>query len=357
MARPLRGRSGSAFVSPDSKRTLHLLRHSSVLESSINFDNGMSPPAFDIIGDVHGHAGVLRGLLETMGYRETGGVFRHRERIAVFVGDYVDRGPEIREVLWMVKRMTDAGAAVALMGNHDYNLLRYLTADGRDGGHLREHNERHDAQVRETLVQLVRPFPDEWEELADWLVSLPVFLKFPGLHVVHACWDPRAISELGGDPVVDSSVLLSRAGELEAKRVAVEVLLKGPEIVLPEALAYEDVDGNRRRGLRIRWYLDPSGMRYRDAAFPLKVRARLPEETISSDDRERFCPWPEDRAPVIFGHYGFPGHALPLRPNVACVDLGVARGGPLTAYRWDGEKVLDPAKFVRFGGGGRPDWR
>ena len=48
---------------------------------------------YDIIGDVHGQAGKLEALLEAMGYRNHSGAYRHPSRKAIFVGDFVDRGP------------------------------------------------------------------------------------------------------------------------------------------------------------------------------------------------------------------------------------------------------------------------
>jgi len=36
----------------------------------------------------------------------------------------------------------------------------------------------------------------------------------------------------------------------------------------------------------------------------------------------------------------------PLAPQVACVDYSAGKGGPLVAYRWDGESVLDTRGFV-----------
>jgi hypothetical protein len=36
-----------------------------------------------------------------------------------------------------------------------------------------------------------------------------------------------------------------------------------------------------------------------------------------------------------------------LAANVACVDWGVASGGFLCAYRWDGEKELSADKIVK----------
>ncbi|MGZ0710071.1 hypothetical protein ACWPKO_17210 [Coraliomargarita sp. W4R53] len=35
-----------------------------------------------------------------------------------------------------------------------------------------------------------------------------------------------------------------------------------------------------------------------------------------------------------------------ILPNLACLDYGMAKGGLLTAYRWDGEAKLDDTKFV-----------
>lgn len=49
--------------------------------------------AYDIIGDVHGHASALAALLTRLGYRETRGAWRHPDRQAIFVGDLIDRGP------------------------------------------------------------------------------------------------------------------------------------------------------------------------------------------------------------------------------------------------------------------------
>ena len=64
------------------------------------------------IGDIHGYAHVLRRLLTKLGYAESHGVFRHGSRKAIFVGDFVDRGPAQREVLKIARRMCDAGGSV-----------------------------------------------------------------------------------------------------------------------------------------------------------------------------------------------------------------------------------------------------
>jgi hypothetical protein len=71
---------------------------------------------YDIICDVHGHADALRRLLIKLGYLELQGAFRHDNRKAIFVGDFVDRGPDQREVLNIARNMCEADTASAVLG-------------------------------------------------------------------------------------------------------------------------------------------------------------------------------------------------------------------------------------------------
>src|SRR6266550_4021242 len=102
----------------------------------------------DIIGDIHGHADTLRALLEKLGYAEHDGAYRHPERTVIFMGDFIDRGPKIREVLQIVRAMMDAGTARAVMGNHEYNAICFHTEDGT-GGHLRSHTAGRGKNVKQ----------------------------------------------------------------------------------------------------------------------------------------------------------------------------------------------------------------
>ena len=67
---------------------------------------------YDVIGDVHGQYDKLVALLRTLGYRETMRAWRHPDRTAVFVGDFIDRGPKQVETLKLVRGMVDTGAAM-----------------------------------------------------------------------------------------------------------------------------------------------------------------------------------------------------------------------------------------------------
>jgi protein phosphatase len=90
---------------------------------------------FDIIGDVHGCFDELVSLLALLGYHVESGPEGPRAtpppgRKAVFVGDLVDRGPRIPDVLRLVINMVEAGTALCVPGNHDMKLMRKL--NGRD---------------------------------------------------------------------------------------------------------------------------------------------------------------------------------------------------------------------------------
>src|SRR5947208_2510055 len=104
---------------------------------------------YDLIGDIHGYADELVKLLETLGYQKAKGVYRHPERRVIFVGDFVDRGPKIREVLEIVRPMIEEGTALAVMGNHEFNTLAYHTEDPAAPGHyLRRHSPKNEKQRR-----------------------------------------------------------------------------------------------------------------------------------------------------------------------------------------------------------------
>lgn len=88
---------------------------------------------FDIIGDVHGCYDELVSLLTKLGYEiaEDGWGATHPEgRKAVFLGDFVDRGPKTPAVLRLVMRMVASGSALCVPGNHENKLVRALR--GRD---------------------------------------------------------------------------------------------------------------------------------------------------------------------------------------------------------------------------------
>jgi protein phosphatase len=88
---------------------------------------------FDIIGDVHGCFDELVALLNTLGYCVDEAAFTIQPlagRKLVFLGDLVDRGPKITQVLKLVMSAVASDAALCVPGNHDVKLMRKLR--GRD---------------------------------------------------------------------------------------------------------------------------------------------------------------------------------------------------------------------------------
>jgi hypothetical protein len=301
---------------------------------------------YDLIGDIHGHAAKLRRLLAELGYREQGGVYRHPHRQAIFLGDFIDRGPDNLETVAMVRAMVEDGAALAVMGNHEFNALAYHTPDpDRPGEYLRRHTEKNQHQHSAFLAE-VRHDTAAYDGVMDWFWTLPVYLDLPGFRVVHACWHPEMLAELdawltrGKRLSRDLLVRASREGRREY--TVVEMFLKGLEVALPAPHFFLDKDGHRRERMRVRWWDD--GVRdFAAAALPgegpgvVLGEVPLPAGVLPGYAADK---------PVFFGHYWLTGAPAPLAPAVACVDYSAGKGGPLCAYRWRGERLLDAAGFV-----------
>jgi protein phosphatase len=138
---------------------------------------------FDIIGDVHGCYDELSALLAKLGYVPDGdgasATLRPPPgRKAVFLGDLVDRGPKIAEVLELVMSMVGAGHALCVPGNHETKLLRQLQGKNVKVSH----------GLQQTLDQLAaRPeeFRSSVASFIDSLVSHYV-LDDGNLVVAHA---------------------------------------------------------------------------------------------------------------------------------------------------------------------------
>ena len=296
---------------------------------------------YDLIGDLHGCARSLEALLVAMGYERGDRGYRHPTRRVIFLGDFIDRGPQIRETLEIVRPMIESGSALAVMGNHELNALAFHTPDpDKPGCHLRPHNEKNSNQHAETMRQVPA---GELASYLSWFRTLPMWLDLDGLRVVHACWDETQMAKISG-PVTDE-FLHSACRKGHPLYEPIEILLKGKETKLPEGLFFQDKEGHQRFKTRLRWYLSPEGQTYRTYAMAAEeIPCDLP---LAPEVIEAAAPYPADAKPVFMGHYWLSGSRPELLArNVACLDWSVAKGGFLCAYRWDGERELDQGKFV-----------
>ena len=297
----------------------------------------------DLIGDIHGYADELHIILQAMGYREQNGVYKHPERSVIFLGDFIDRGPDQLEVLRIVTAMTNNGHARAIMGNHEYNALGWATPDG-NGGYLRSHSDAHRSQHQTFLDQIGEGSPLYHSALA-WFKTLPVLLDLQGLRAIHACWHLPSILNLAD--CLDGKACFTHSGFVashikgSAYNDAVEVLLKGPEVKLKDGLYFFDKDRKKRRHARIRWW-DRNATTLKDAVIGIgEASNHLPDVSIDTS-RYHYL----ESTPVFFGHYWLSGEPKIEADNALCLDYSVAKGGELVGYKWHPSEPLHKNRIV-----------
>jgi hypothetical protein len=180
-------------------------------------------------------------LLYYLGYRDSGGAFRHAGRTAILVGDLIDRGPKQLATIDLVRRMLDAGSAQCIMGNHEFNAIAWATPDlTRASEFLRPHGKPGHLRQHQAFLSEVEGTPKH-DDLIAWFKTLPLWLDLDGLRVVHACWHQPSIDLLqkamgSKQRLTDQMVELgSRKGHPIYK--AIETVCKGPEVDLPPGIS------------------------------------------------------------------------------------------------------------------------
>ena len=128
-----------------------------------------------VIGDIHGCHTELEELLNRIDEHANG------DYKIIFVGDYVDRGPFVKQVVDKVIRMQRHGH-VALMGNHEDMILagEYMYAE-------------------ETLRSFNSPFMELPEYVTNWMRSLPKYYEDDTIIVAHAGAVPNVKMEEQSD--------------------------------------------------------------------------------------------------------------------------------------------------------------
>ena len=303
---------------------------------------------YDIIGDVHGCAEELKRLLERMGYvLGSDGFYSHPSRVAVFVGDLIDRGPGQVEVVNIVQKMVRAGTAKIAMGNHEFNAISYATADPKQAGRFMRNRETKTASHQAFLSQFVLD-TTLYKETIEWFKTLPLWLELEdGPRIIHACWYEPAMKDLNdvlvsGEPLSDEFIV--RANTRETKEFeAVEILLKGPELKLTDydLPMFLDKGGTPRSGARIRWWREGSDALNQLAEINGDATTEegepypaLPSIPLSREDLR--YQYRSEEPLVVFGHYWKDGElAIEENTNTICVDYSAVMGGELVAYRWN----------------------
>jgi hypothetical protein len=305
---------------------------------------------YDLIGDIHGHANDLIELLKELGYSCSEGFYKHPQRKVIFLGDFIDRGINQKRVLDIVIPMVEAGSALAVMGNHEFNALAFHTLDPDNSKEwLRTHDDKNISQHQAFLNDYSAPeLKNELSKVLSFFRSLPLWLEVEGIRVIHACWHEdtiKSIRPLLNDDFTmknDFFIAANREGTVEFN--ALETLLKGVEIQLPNGISFFDKDGHERHAVRIRWWLKET-KNLGELTFG-KYKKEISEIPVNKDLLVGYA----DKAPPVFiGHYWLSNKPQLLAQNIACLDYSVAKGkgtdGKLVAYRWNGELTLSADNF------------
>lgn len=316
---------------------------------------------YDIIGDIHGQADKLIGLLNQLGYKYNGTFFvPPKNHKAVFIGDLIDRGKQEIKTLEIVFAMLDNGRALAVMGNHEYNALAYATPNEHDTSqYLRVHKPNNIKQHEAFIAEV--GFDTELHHY--WLsrfYQLPLWLELDEVCFVHACWDSKAMAVL--QPLLTENNCLTyhglqATGQKDSPEYdALERVLKGVETRLPNNHYMLDKEGTKRHNVRVQWWLahsdNPlsnklSGQKIHDIARATpKDLQQIPPDVVADEIDFEF----DNQKPVFIGHYWLTGTPAILSDKVVCVDYSAAVDtGFLTAYQFDTDNpILSDDNFVQF---------
>lgn len=305
------------------------------------------PQEFDIIGDIHGRADALEAVLLELGYIRGPRGYEHPEgRKVLFLGDFLDRGPQEKRAIDIVREMVDSGNAYAIMGNHEFNAICYATLmpDGQSG-YIRPHTEENTHGHRHFLGEYPFGSP-EYKDVIAWFKTLPVYIETDEFRIIHACWDDRSLPAvrtfLDGRNVLTDEAYAAYARGAQPFRNAIDMLLCGPEQELPDGVSYADPQGKMRTAARQLWW--------KDSSLPVQDRLNLPLVlsepqagilASSSNLRDVFM---QAAKPTFIGHYGLrPENGIEISKDVAMLDYA----GQVTGYRRrSGDGELSRSRIV-----------
>ena len=137
---------------------------------------------YDLIGDVHGCFDELNSLCAKLGYdysNELGFFVPTPDRMAIFVGDLIDRGPDNARVFDQVMTWIRMSAALCVRGNHDDKFARWC----RGKNVIINHG-------LQTTIDQINDFGWDRSAIAEIIELMPQYLSLDAgrLIVVHAAW-------------------------------------------------------------------------------------------------------------------------------------------------------------------------
>ncbi len=158
-----------------------------------------------IIGDVHGCYDELMALLATIEEKDADARY-------IFVGDFVDRGPQVDKVLaWCLENITADGKYCSVRGNHEQMVLDWYYQEWlpwweKGGFSHPEHTPMPETvyDFSKWMDAMDKLSPERLQPYMDFFDSLPyhraleiesVWRKKVTFRIVHSFYEPEEVSE------------------------------------------------------------------------------------------------------------------------------------------------------------------
>ncbi len=291
--------------------------------------------ALDFVGDIHGNAYKLKLLLEKLGYRKIENKWNHpANRQLVILGDFINAGFESKEVLSVLTELWSSRIAHILIGNHEYFLAWNYFKTGKEvfkkGSPLEKDYQRFLSEFENQEDLLIR--------YCEWISSLPIYLEGENFRAVHAYWSKQNEEIL--KKYRSLKELWSGFDDLKKKKTKKIKKVINETLSGKMAIFYDSCRMEKPEQYRVKWWKNLYGKNLIDG-IQTNRPVRCPSVPINARILPDFEPYAENEKPVFFGHYWLQTLPYLLRNNACCLDFGAAKGGYLTAYRWNGERVLN----------------
>lgn len=141
------------------------------------------------VSDPHGRLDRLSTLLQAHGVMDAGGRWTWGRGHLVLVGDIFDRGPQVTEILWLLRSLEaqaqkSGGRVHVLLGNHEAMVLQ---------GDLRYLDPKYRRLQAGPLPQPLPLLFGPDSELGRWLRARPALVRLGPLLFVHGGLSPELV--------------------------------------------------------------------------------------------------------------------------------------------------------------------
>lgn len=290
--------------------------------------------SLDFIGDIHGHYSKFFQLLEKLGYHFNSQslTFTHPDdRKLVVLGDFLNVGMQNLEVLSCIFNMHQQNKAYVISGNHEYFLALLYVKTLQNKNTLWYYIQRDYFPV---YIEFVNK-KEQLYKYIEWLLDLPIFIDFGTSKAIHAIWDEEDIEFVKNHNSIKKMIDYISLNPTFKERLN--------KIIMGITFKVKKQNSKKPIFFRYKWWENIENTPI-NQLFMHKTELFSAQYAI--DINFDSLKIKTTHLPVFFGHYNLQGFPYLTNSTKCCLDFGGAKGGYLTAYRWDGEDILDANKII-----------